>query len=75
MSGASIIDTARALCPPGQDFLEVATSGEARVLIPMANQRVRHSSLRLYPAFHWKERAYRVALRTWIALKGPRFTY
>jgi hypothetical protein len=75
MSGAPIIDTARALCPPGHAFLEVVTSGEARVLIPMANQRVRHSSIRLYPAFHWKERAYRVALRTWVALKGPRFTY
>jgi hypothetical protein len=75
MSSASIIDTARALCPPGHDFLEVATSGEARVLIPMANQRVRHSSLGLYSAFHWKERAYRAALRTWIAFKGARFTY
>jgi hypothetical protein len=75
LSSASIIDTARGLCPPGHVFLEVVTSGEARVLIPMANQRVRHSSLRLYPAFHWKERAYRAALRTWIALKGARFTY
>jgi hypothetical protein len=75
MSSASIIDTARALCPPGSDFLEVATLGEARVLIPMANHRVRHSSLKLYPVFHWKERAYRAALRNWMALKGARFTY
>jgi hypothetical protein len=75
MSTASFLDIARAICPPGHSFLEVATSGEARVLIPMANRRVRHSGLRLYSTFHWKERAYRAALWTWILLEGGRFAH
>ncbi len=74
IGGTSIIDTARALCPPGHDFLEVATPGEAKILIPIANQQVRHSGSRLYPAFRWKERVYRAALSTWITFKGKRLT-
>ena len=69
------IDTAKALCSPGRDLLEVLTPGGSRIFIPLDNQLIRYSTLRLYPAFRWKRRAYRAALWTWIVLGGVRFTH
>lgn len=64
-----ILDLARTLCPPDEDFLELSFRGVPRWLIPMGNLRVRYNSLELYPALRLRGRAYRTLLRAW-ALAG-----
>ena len=75
MGEAEMLDTAKALCPPGHDLLELLGQGAPRWVVPMDNARVRSSSLRLYPALRWRGRARRAVLRAWVALGGVRFTH
>lgn len=74
-SGPNILELARKLCPPDHDILEIPFGDNPRLLIPMGDAQVRHSSLNLNPALRARSRVHRTLLRTWTLLGGVRYTH
>lgn len=69
------VDALAAICPAGDELLELTTRGALRILVPMRDWRVRWSGSKLYPALSWKGRAHRAALRLWMTTGGVRTTH
>lgn len=68
-----MLHTARALCPPGQDIVEIYARGNRRWLIPIGNSQVRRGSLRLYTPIRWTGWAYWTVMYSWVVLGKGRF--
>ena len=75
MRRADAVEVARALCPVGQDILEVSAHGVPRWFFPMGNPNTLRKSLTMYPNYRWRSRAYRAALLAWATVGGVRLTH
>lgn len=69
------VDAARALCPVGQEMIELDTADMPRWFAPLGSAKTRYCGLGVRPAIRWRSRAYRAALRAWVLTGGARLTH
>ena len=70
MVETGIVAAAKALCPVGEDILEL-DAGDGRLwFVPVGSARARHGGLGVLPVLRWRSRLYRAALRAWMLAGG-----
>ena len=69
------VSAARALCPVGQEMLELGAADAPRWFVPLGSANTRYSGLGVRPAIRWRSRAYRAALRAWVLTGAARRTH
>jgi hypothetical protein len=70
MVETEIVAAARALCPVGENILELDNEYGYRWFVPLGSAMTRYGGLGVLPALRWRSRLYRAALRAWM-LAGP----